>query len=248
MLIPILSELGQGLLFVADKDQGRRHLLELFFMQDEEKRMPAHNWYVLSQAPPRTNTQHGEKVARLSVPLYPFDEAFHDLKEQNAKILNVVQGEQLKGGAPKRNQEKLKELFYMESQTLLGGAAPLQVVDKDGNLQPFFVNVQEIEDALVGVAQACNSTDEQLLGMVRQLQDDLKKVKEQCLNKTKGTMAIPVWNSAPTKPVQVKKANRPSFRTASGPYYGQNNGRFPAPRQQQSGRWGGSAEEAPKNE
>lgn len=236
-LSPILSVVGQGLLFFADKDQGRRHLLELFFLQDEEKRMPAHNWFVLSQAAPGTSIQHGDKVKRLSVPLYPFDPQYHDLAEQNAKILEIAATGALVGGAPKDDLEKVKHLFKMECKTLLGGAAPLQVMDKDGVPQPFFVNVQEIEDAVTAMFRECSSADQNLLHMIQQLHGELTKIRVNCQNKTRGTLAVPMF--------VPKKA--PARVTSRAPPQGPHNSSYGPARLPQRGRWGGNPEEEPKN-
>lgn len=93
-LSPMMVIIGHYLLYSTDLDRGRRHLLNLLIHQEPSRRLPMHNWLVLSEAPDGLEMVEGEKVEKLTVPLFPYLD--HHLHELNARILMSAE---LQGGA-----------------------------------------------------------------------------------------------------------------------------------------------------
>lgn len=55
-------------------------------------------------------------------------------------------------------------MFRFKTTGLWGEGASLPVVNLEGFAQPFSVNVQDVEDAIVGLETPCQTFDRNLLG------------------------------------------------------------------------------------
>eukprot|EP00796_Vickermania_ingenoplastis_P007135 gene7135-biopygen4650 len=69
-LSPLLTLIGEYLLFAVDKEIGRQHLLEILYMADPSARLAVHNWSILDSVDGLVET-HGPKVESLELPLFP---------------------------------------------------------------------------------------------------------------------------------------------------------------------------------
>eukprot|EP00796_Vickermania_ingenoplastis_P003687 gene3687-biopygen2218 len=83
-LSPLLTLIGEYLLFAVDKEIGRQHLLEILYMADPSARLAVHNWSILDSVDGLVET-HGPKVESLELPLFPPTNA--DMAALNARIL-----------------------------------------------------------------------------------------------------------------------------------------------------------------
>lgn len=185
-LSPLLTLIGQYLLFSTDKERGRRHLLEILYKQPASTRLKIHNWAVLTTAPVGTDLVLGEKVEHLSVPLFPWGDV--RLQELNAKILDLVDA--CEGGSLTEDTQ-LRKMFTTDDQvlrgSLLSGGGVKPVLDPQGQPTGYVIDTQDIEDAFAGVKQVLQTGGENINGRIMELEqrfgEALQKLRNQRANR-----------------------------------------------------------------
>lgn len=175
MLSPLLTIIGQYLLFAKDKQEGRRYLLELLFNQDPDARLKVHNWYVLETAPTGTAVAKGRKVEKLTVPLFPWTDT--RLRELNAKIMDAI--DSIEGGS---GEDTLRKMFISDEEVLRGslyhGGGVKPVLDQQGNPTPYFIDTTDIEQACNNLSDAYQKGDKDLSVKITELNAALEKIKK----------------------------------------------------------------------
>lgn len=245
---PLMAIIGAGLLFFSDTDHGRRYLIELLFKRKEADRVKAHNWYFLLYAGKNKATDYGELVEQMELPLYPFGDSFKELAGKNGSIIEMAR-KKMSGGSSSTKEQSSK-LFDMEPRDCVGGAAPLQVFDAQGAPQPFFVDVQEIENYVNRIASDAATGDQNLHASIAALSRKVESLKKLCLAKTSGVQAVPTLQSyrksGPTRPTPIQQFVRrtyspPATHTQQRPVPGY----YTAPSaQRQNGKWTGGESQA----
>eukprot|EP00796_Vickermania_ingenoplastis_P010629 gene10628-biopygen7590 len=176
-LSPLLTIIGQYLLFSADKEVGRRYLLEILFKQPASIRLKVHNWAVLETAPVGTALVMGPKVEHLPVPLFPWQDA--KLKELNAKILDLA--DTCEGGSLAEDDE-LRKLFAPEDKvlpgSLLSGGGIKHVLDPQGNQTGYVIDTTDIEEAFNGLKEALQCGDVNLLARFQEMERSFSEALE----------------------------------------------------------------------
>lgn len=222
LMSPILLMVCDLLIMSEDKEEGRRKVLEIFLMQDSEERVKMFNWLQLKKGPQGSELTHGKKVDSLSYPLFSFLDP--DTAQRNSQILTELASKQCRGG--NAENPSLRGMYMDEQKVLMGGAMPFPVVDSNGVESGYYVDMEPVHNAFIGLQKSVESHDGQESLHLSFIQKLLEKfshspsTRPQKFDPTTGRGEL--WKSS-----NASKTRKPFF-----------NGRFR----------GGEAPSEPKNE
>jgi len=154
---PLLVMMGELLIMHEDKEEGRRKLIEILLMQDAEERTKIFNWLALETGPQGSEMIHGKKVENLSYPLFSFKHP--DLAQRNSQILSETVTQKLQGGST--DSLSVSKMYLEDSKVLLGGSIPFPVVDAQGAPSGYFVDMEPVHNAFLGLERSIQSHDGQ---------------------------------------------------------------------------------------
>lgn len=154
---PLIVMLGEFLIMQEDKEDGRRKLIEILLLQDAEERTKIFNWLQLGKGPQGTEMIHGKKVEQLSFPLFSYKHS--DLAQRNSQILSGTPAKNSHGGST--DETSVRGMYLEEGKVLLGGSIPFPVVDAQGTPSGYYVDMEPVHNAFIGLERSVRSHDGQ---------------------------------------------------------------------------------------
>lgn len=154
--------IGMHLMFCDDGSWGRTSLLHLLVMRHSSERLKIYNWEVLEGAPKGSVELHGQRLATLECPLFPWTTP--EFQELNLKILS---GTRLNGGEPQA--DLIDSLFQPEDSVLLEGAGCLPVLDANGQETGYLVDTTQVEAALNLIWERIDKSDAVVVKAVKDI-------------------------------------------------------------------------------
>lgn len=169
-LTPFTAIVGMYLLFCADLETARVHLTTLLFHEDPENLVKYHNWEVAcAHENPTFVETHGEKISKLSVPLFPTET--DALQALNDSILRLNIGGGQKGGNGRATEEAYQHFFDTTNAQFFGGGYVLPVRNPNGEPTNFYVDCSDMENKIGEMFSALERADYTMIEQLRALKE-----------------------------------------------------------------------------